>query len=124
MGLASPNLGCVGALKCGCSSLPFCGVLWGELDAILALMLASGCLCDDVPAPVEVSAGLRSETMVTAMLVRCGGCVSFVSREVSQLRRQINIRSLVAPAIQNTPRVAARRAACRVPPREHMSPFT
>jgi hypothetical protein len=68
MGLALPNSGCVGGLNCG-SFLPFCGVLWGELEAIPALMLASGCLWDDEAAPVEVSAGLRSETMAAVVSV-------------------------------------------------------
>jgi hypothetical protein len=71
IGLATPNSGCVGGLNCG-FSLGFCGVLWGELEAIFALMLASGCRCceDVVLAPAEVSAGLRSETMAVAMSVR------------------------------------------------------
>lgn len=75
IGLALPNSGCVGGFNCG-SCLPFCGVLWGGLEAILTLMLASGCRCDDVDvvlAPAEVSAGLRSETMVVAVSVRCDG---------------------------------------------------
>ena len=71
IGLATPNSGCEGGLNCG-FSLGFCGVLWGELEAILALMLASGCRCceDVLLAPAEVSAGLRSETMAKAMPVR------------------------------------------------------
>ena len=71
MGLVTPNSGCEGGLNCG-FSLGFCGVLWGELEAILALMLASGCRCceDVLLAPAELSAGLRSETMAKAMPVR------------------------------------------------------
>ena len=70
IGLVTPNSGCEGGLNCG-FSLAFGGVLWGELEAILALMLASGCRCEDVLlAPAEVSAGLRSETMAKAMSVR------------------------------------------------------
>lgn len=74
IGLAMPNSGCVGGLSCG-FSLAFCGVLWGEFEAILALMLASGCRCDEevVLAPAEVLAGLRSETMAAVMSVRCDG---------------------------------------------------
>jgi hypothetical protein len=73
IGLALPNSGCVGGFNCG-SSLPFCGVLWGELEAILTLILASGCRCEDVVlAPADVSAGLRSETMMLAVSVRYGG---------------------------------------------------
>ena len=73
IGLVLPNSGCVGGFNCG-SSLPFCGVLWGELEAILTLMLASGWRCEDVLlAPAEVSAGLRSETMVVAVSVRRDG---------------------------------------------------
>jgi hypothetical protein len=74
IGLATPNSGCVGGLNCG-FSLAFWGVLWGELEAILALMLASGCRCEEevVLAPAEVSAGLRSETIVVAMSVRYDG---------------------------------------------------
>jgi len=75
MGLATPNSGCVGGLNCG-FSLAFCGVLWGELEAILALMLASGCRCCEevvLLAPAEVSAGLRSETIVVAISVRYDG---------------------------------------------------
>lgn len=68
MGLAFPNSGCVGGFSCG-SSLLFCGVAVGEFDDILALMLASGCLCDDGAAPAEVSAGLRSETMAELVFV-------------------------------------------------------
>ena len=75
IGLATPNSGCVGGLNCG-FSLAFCGVLWGEFEAILALILASGCRCCEevvLLALAEVSAGLRSETMAAAMSVRCDG---------------------------------------------------
>lgn len=112
IGLATPNSGCVGGLNCG-FSLAFCGVLWGELEAILALMLASGCRCEEeevVLAPAKVSAGLRSETMAVAMSVRRDVTVvvrALVSRlgckREFQVPSQINIRSLVATG-SKTPR--------------------
>lgn len=72
MGLALPNSGCVGGFSCG-SSLLFCGVV-EVFEAILALMFASGCLCDDDEgAPAEVLLALRSETMaenISAMPLR------------------------------------------------------
>lgn len=69
MGLAFPNSACVGGFSCG-SSLLFCGVAVGEFDDILALILTSGCRCDDGAAPAEVSAGLRSETMAEGVCCR------------------------------------------------------
>jgi hypothetical protein len=87
MGLALPNSGCVGGLNCG-SFLPFCGVLWGELEAIPALILASGCLWDDEAAPVEVSAGLRSETMAAVV------SVNWVSRTKVRVTRNRLARAL------------------------------
>jgi hypothetical protein len=81
MGLALPNSGCVGGFSCG-SCLPASGAFCGGVDCILALMLARGCLWDedddaeDVVPPTDVSARLRSETMIDVLvlvLVRAAG---------------------------------------------------
>jgi hypothetical protein len=85
----------------------------------MPLILASGCLWEDETAPVEVSAGLRSETMAAVLLVEA------VSRPKVRVTRSeatcssannINTRSLVAGAIQSTPpRVTARAAGFNLP---------